>query len=852
MEKEPIEKILEHPKIIGKYREEGIYTAIKEATEIYKCYIRSEETKTPWFKYKSNEEWHQCWFDDVRSLSLKYDFAIDQRLKGVGFWHLGFEFADVYIAWAIETGLHWLKEHQNPDGSWSYITPWGYEYESVGLTALAITSFLNYGKGENDLTVRKGLDFILSYQQTDGSITNGYPIYDTSLSVLALLATGNTAYKDEVQSAVNFLIQAQNDEGEGYSQTDWFYGGWGYEKEARAWADMSNTQFVLLALHEADQKGWINVSDDVWNKALIFVSRCQNLKETNPEYAVFDDGGFVYNPVTNPWLWGAEGEEMRSYGSMTAAGLWSLKCCKLPNTDKRVKAALDWLANHFYIDQNYPVGNMWLYYYQYTLAKALTLAGIEKLNGHDWYKDLSKWLIKAQKDDGSWLNPWTGLYHGLEKEVMATSQAILSLETKALPIVTRSIIFRVDSPADLHVYDSENRHVGINYETGEVEIEIPAATYTGPGTEPQIITILDPVGTYRIEMVGKIAGDWTLTIQGFIGAEMFFSKSYTGHIIPGQIYQSTATVSAIAGAITITTTAPCLQTDTAPPKTILFAGSPQYIDSIGNFYVTSATPFSLTAVDNGGAGSGVATTGYRIHNATYNTGWVIYSTAFNLTGFSDGPYNIDFNSTDNAGNVEPTNTVTVILDNTPPVTTLTIGEPKNASDTVYVTPDTPFTLEAVDTGSGVFSTAYRIFNANYDSGWQTYTEPFNLAGLADGVYTIEFNSTDKLGNVETTNSIQVTAFSWNYIFTDSYGRGTVLKISLAHKLFQFITPDKDYGIREATYMRQWGRTIIIQHCDNELRLITAAVDTKLNFCVAIAWDQQTCKRYFLIDKVGKE
>jgi hypothetical protein len=40
--------------------------------------------------------------------------------------------------------------------------------------------------------------------------------------------------------------------------------------------------------------------------------------------------------------------------------------------------------------------------------------------------------------------------------------------------------------------------------------------------------------------------------------------------------------------------------------------------------------------------------------------------------------------------------------------------------------------------------------------------------------------------------------------------------------------------------------------DDELQLITTAVDTKLDFCVAIAWDMQTDKRYFLIDKVGIE
>ena len=193
-----------------------------------------------------------------------------------------------------------------------------------------------------------------------------------------------------------------------------------------------------------------------------------------------------------------------------------------------------------------------------------------------------------------------------------------------------------------------------------------------------------------------------------------------------------------------------------------------------------------------------------------------------------------------------------ILDNAPPTTTLTIGEPKYVSDKTYVTPETPFILEATDIGAGVHSTLYRIYNDTYDSSWQQYTVPFYLTVLTDGVYTIEFYSVDNIGNTEATKSIQVTLFSWNYIFEDTYGRGTTLKINLAHKFFQFITPDKDYGIRKATYMWQYGRTIIIQHCDKQLRLITVAVDTKLDFCIAYAKDTHTGKQYWLIDKVGIE
>ncbi|MCJ7425049.1 hypothetical protein MUP01_12410 [Candidatus Bathyarchaeota archaeon] len=291
--------------------------------------------------------------------------------------------------------------------------------------------------------------------------------------------------------------------------------------------------------------------------------------------------------------------------------------------------------------------------------------------------------------------------------------------------------------------------------------------------------------------------------------------------------------------------------DEIPPSTTLTIGEPKHVDPMNNIYVSSTTPFTLTAEDNPG-GSGVASTFYRIYNGTYDTDWLEYSAPFYFTGLTDAEYSIDYYSTDNIGNTEATNTATVILDNTPPTTTLTIGEPEYTSIKTYVTPDTPFTLEAADTGSGVYSTAYRIYNATHNSDWQTYTTPFKLTSLAGGDYTIEYNSTDNVQNTETTHTTSVTLFHWNYIYQDTSGRGTTLKINLALKFFQFTAPSKDYGIRKATSMRQCGRAIIISHCDKQLRLITVSVDTKTDFCFAMAWDLQTRKQYLLVDKAGIE
>jgi len=194
----------------------------------------------------------------------------------------------------------------------------------------------------------------------------------------------------------------------------------------------------------------------------------------------------------------------------------------------------------------------------------------------------------------------------------------------------------------------------------------------------------------------------------------------------------------------------------------------------------------------------------------------------------------------------------VILDNTPPETDITIGEPLyvDFSNKVYVSTNALFTLGAQDNigGSGVSSTMYRIFNETDDTGWIAYVSPFTLSSLKDGTYTIAFNSTDNAGNVEPTNTIQVTLFSWTYIFTDSYGRGTTLKINTQHKLFQFIAPNKDFCVKRDAKMIQLKHTIIICYEDRGMRLIATAVDDKINFCSAIVYDKQTCKTYILIDK----
>ena len=80
--------------------------------------------------------------------------------------------------------------------------------------------------------------------------------------------------------------------------------------------------------------------------------------------------------------------------------------------------------------------------------------------------------------------------------------------------------------------------------------------------------------------------------------------------------------------------------DEIPPTTALTIGDPKYTDPSGNVYVTSNTPFTLSAEDNPD-GTGVASTYYRVYNSSYDTSWLEYLVPFYLTGLTDGQYSIE-------------------------------------------------------------------------------------------------------------------------------------------------------------------------------------------------------------------
>ena len=122
---------------------------------------------------------------------------------------------------------------------------------------------------------------------------------------------------------------------------------------------------------------------------------------------------------------------LRSYGSISYAGMLSYIYANLKRDDPRVLAVFEWLRKNYTLEENPGMGPQGLFYYFHTMTKALTSYGVgelELLNGQkiNWRKELAMKLINLQQRDGSWSNE-NGRWW--EKDpALVTAYAVLMLE----------------------------------------------------------------------------------------------------------------------------------------------------------------------------------------------------------------------------------------------------------------------------------------------------------------------------------------------------------------------------------------------------------------------------------------
>ncbi len=304
-------------------------------------------------------------------------------------------------------GIDFLKNRgQAEDGSFSKET-------GAAVTALCVSAILEHRPTAiNDPSIQKALNYIESKFQGDGGIYatgSKWKNYETSVAVGALVrANQDGKYDSVLKRAEMFLKDIQWDEGEGVQPSDTAYGGAGYGSHARP--DLSNTSFLMDALRDLGN----DADDESIQKALRFVVRTQNLPGHGNDTEHADDvgdGGFYYTPAAGGESQAGEddGGGLRSYASMTYAGLKSMIYAGLTADDPRVVAAMEFIRKNYSLESNPGMGQAGLFYYYHTFAKALKVADLDTLDDaegepHVWRDELVSTLVGQQQADGSWVN----------------------------------------------------------------------------------------------------------------------------------------------------------------------------------------------------------------------------------------------------------------------------------------------------------------------------------------------------------------------------------------------------------------------------------------------------------------
>jgi squalene-hopene/tetraprenyl-beta-curcumene cyclase len=331
----------------------------------------------------------------------------------------------------VRAGVEFLLQSQNrEDGSFS-------KQLGPAVTAMCAFALLSNDVPADHPQVQKALAYVKGFVKADGGIyapESAVKNYETSLAILAFKKANRNGEHDKlIADAVAFLKQLQWDDAEGHPEASNFFGGQGYGSGKRP--DASNTSFFLEALQAVGE----DADSTAIRNATTFMSRCQNLPSEHnaakfaEAVTAEDRGGFIYSAVGKGESKAGETPEggLRSYASMTYAGLKSFLYAGLKKDDPRVQAAIDWIRRHYDLKSNPGMGEQGLYYYYHVFAKALSAFGEPQFVdaqgvGHDWRADLTEELAGRQRPDGSWVNATDRWYESDPNLVTAYSLLALS------------------------------------------------------------------------------------------------------------------------------------------------------------------------------------------------------------------------------------------------------------------------------------------------------------------------------------------------------------------------------------------------------------------------------------------
>ncbi|MGD9978859.1 MAG: hypothetical protein AB7S54_13110 [Bacteroidales bacterium] len=171
--------------------------------------------------------------------------------------------------------------------------------------------------------------------------------------------------------------------------------------------------------------------------------------------------------------------------------------------------------------------------------------------------------------------------------------------------------------------------------------------------------------------------------------------------------------------------------DGVPPRSELLFNKSTEKESKEPLYIAGGSIVEINAVD---ADAGTNQTFYSINGEPF------WEYAEPLVFNNEGLYEIKVYSVDNMGNKEDEISRKFIIDSTPPTSTLNTGGDRYED---IFSGRSVLTIAATDS-FGVKGIQYSLDSSTYTA----YTKPIQTTRIAEGEHTIEWYSTDKVGNSE--------------------------------------------------------------------------------------------------------
>jgi hypothetical protein len=325
---------------------------------------------------------------------------------------------------AVQAALDWLVANQGDDGRWDCDMYGGGQETRVlgqdrggagveadtGISGLALLAFLGAGhthlEGDYRETVRRGLEFLLASQASDGNMAGNARLYARmychGMATLALseacALTGDHRITPHLQRAVAYSVAAQDRNG----------GGWRYQPGDPG--DMSQMGWQLMALHSAEAAGL----------PLPAVTRTGMIRFLQQTTTGTHRGLAGYRPYA------------AATRTMTAEAL----VCRI-FLRRTPHAAAQQEAVAFLLQETPQYGEINLYYWYYATLALFQLGGDAWTT---WNEALTQRLLATQRRSGPATGSWdpTTVWGSYGGRVYSTAMAALCLEVyyRYLPIYT--------------------------------------------------------------------------------------------------------------------------------------------------------------------------------------------------------------------------------------------------------------------------------------------------------------------------------------------------------------------------------------------------------------------------------